>query len=32
MQWIDGQLEADPRLAQDVDDLLDEMEIEQELE
>ncbi len=31
MQWIDGQLEADPRLGQDVDELLDEMKIEQEL-
>ena len=31
MQWIDGQLEADPRLAQEVDELLDEMKIEQEL-
>ncbi len=31
MQWIDEQLEADPRLAQEVDALLDEMKIEQEL-
>jgi len=31
MQWIDDQLEADPRLAEEVDQLLDEMKIEQEL-
>jgi transcriptional regulator with XRE-family HTH domain len=31
MQWIDGQLGAGPRLAQEVDELLDEMKIEQEL-
>jgi DNA-binding transcriptional regulator YiaG len=31
MNWIDGQLEADPKLASDVDELLAEMRIEQEL-
>ena len=31
MDWIDGQLEADPKLARDVDELLNKMRIEQEL-
>ncbi len=31
MQWIDGQLEADPRLAREVDELVNEMKLEQEL-
>jgi DNA-binding transcriptional regulator YiaG len=31
MKWIDGQLEADPKLAGDVDQLLTEMRIEQEI-
>jgi transcriptional regulator with XRE-family HTH domain len=31
MDWIDDQLEADPKLARDVDELLNEMRIEQEL-
>ena len=31
MQWIDGQLEANPRLAREVDELVDEMKLEQEL-
>jgi len=31
MEWIDGQLEADPRLARKVDDLVNEMKLEQEL-
>ena len=31
MDWIDGQLKADPKLASDVDELLTEMKIEQEL-
>ena len=30
-QWIDGQLEADPRLARGVDELVNEMKLEQEL-
>jgi len=29
--WIDDQLEANPKLARDVDELLNEMRIEQEL-
>ena len=31
MEWVDGQLSDDPLLAQDVDDLLNEMKLEQEL-
>jgi transcriptional regulator with XRE-family HTH domain len=31
MNWIDGEIRSDPRLAQDVDALLDEMKLEQEL-
>ena len=31
MQWIDGELEADPRLAREVDELVNEMKLEQEL-
>lgn len=31
MEWIDGQLKADPRLARKVDDLVNEMKLEQEL-
>ena len=31
MDWINGELEADPKLARDVDELLNEMRIEQEL-
>ncbi|MEW6363421.1 MAG: helix-turn-helix domain-containing protein [Acidobacteriota bacterium] len=31
MQWIDGQLAADPKLASDVEALLAEMKIEQEI-
>lgn len=31
MDWVDGQLGGDPRLAQDVDDLLNEMKLEQDL-
>lgn len=31
MEWIDGQLEADPRLARKVDDLVNKMKLEQEL-
>jgi predicted XRE-type DNA-binding protein len=31
MDWIDGQLDADPKLARDVDNALNEMRIEQEL-
>jgi transcriptional regulator with XRE-family HTH domain len=31
MRWVDGQIEADPRLAKEVDELLNEMKIEQEL-
>jgi DNA-binding transcriptional regulator YiaG len=31
IDWIDGQLKADPKLARDVDELLNEMRIEQEL-
>jgi transcriptional regulator with XRE-family HTH domain len=31
MQWVDGQIAADPRLAKEVDELLNEMKIEQEL-
>jgi transcriptional regulator with XRE-family HTH domain len=31
MDWIDGQLRADPALANEVDALLNEMRIEQEL-
>jgi DNA-binding transcriptional regulator YiaG len=30
-QWIDGQLEANPRLAREVDELVNEMKLEQEL-
>lgn len=31
MRWIDGQLGADPRLAREVDELVNEMRLEQEL-
>lgn len=31
MDWIDGEIRSDPRLARDVDALLDEMKLEQEL-
>jgi transcriptional regulator with XRE-family HTH domain len=31
MEWIDGQLKADPRLTRKVDDLVNEMKLEQEL-
>jgi transcriptional regulator with XRE-family HTH domain len=31
MRWIDGQLEADPDLAQDVEELLSEMRVEQQI-
>jgi len=31
MEWIDGQIEADPRLAREVDELVGEMKLEQEL-
>ena len=31
MEWIDGRLEADPKLASEVDELLAEMKIAQEL-
>ena len=31
MQWVDGQVKADPRLAKEVDELVNEMKIEQEL-
>lgn len=31
MAWIDEQLEADPRLAREVDDILSEMRLEQDL-
>ena len=31
MKWIDGQLEADPGLAREVDELVNEMKLEQEL-
>jgi len=31
MAWIDEQLEADPRLAQEVDEILGEMRLEQDL-
>lgn len=31
MRWVDAQLEADPRLAEDVDALISEMKLEQEL-
>lgn len=31
MDWVDGQLSGDTRLAQDVDDLLNEMRLEQDL-
>jgi transcriptional regulator with XRE-family HTH domain len=31
MEWIDGQLEANPRLAREVDQLVNEMKLEQEL-
>lgn len=31
IDWINGQLDADPKLARDVDELLNEMRIEQEL-
>ena len=31
MEWIGGQLEADPRLARKVDDLVNKMKLEQEL-
>jgi len=31
MRWVDAELEADPRLAEDVDALIAEMKLEQEL-
>jgi predicted XRE-type DNA-binding protein len=31
MEWIDGRLEADPRLAREVDEILSEMRIGQDL-
>ena len=31
MEWIDGQLEADPSFAQEVNDLVNEMKLEQEI-
>ena len=31
MRWVDSQLEADPRLAREVDELVNEMKLEQEL-
>jgi transcriptional regulator with XRE-family HTH domain len=31
MKWVDGQLEADPRLAQAVEDLVLQMKIEQQI-
>jgi DNA-binding transcriptional regulator YiaG len=31
MEWVDEQIDADARLAQDVDQLLDEMKLEQDL-
>lgn len=31
MEWIDSQLEADPRLAREVDEVLNEMKLDQEL-
>ena len=31
MDWIDGELQADPRLARDVEALVSEMKLEQEL-
>ena len=31
MQWVDAQIEKDPRLARKVDELVNEMKLEQEL-
>ena len=31
MEWIDGQLKADPRLAHEVDELVNKMRLDQEL-
>ena len=31
MQWIDGQLEADPQFAREVEELVDQMKLEQEI-
>ena len=31
MEWVDGQINGDPQLAQDVDALLNEMKLEQDL-
>jgi len=31
MEWIDGQLKADPRLEREVDELVNQMKLEQEL-
>ena len=31
MAWIDGQLKADPRLAREVDELVNEMRLDQQL-
>lgn len=31
MEWVDEQLKADPRLAREVDETLDEMRLEQDL-
>ena len=31
MEWIDGRLKADPRLAREVDEILGEMRLEQDL-
>lgn len=31
MKWIDRQIAADPRLAKEVDEIIDEMKLEQEL-
>lgn len=31
MEWIDGQLKVDPRLAHEVDELVNKMRLDQEL-
>jgi len=31
MEWIDGEIAADPNLARDVEEMLDEMQLEQQL-
>jgi len=31
MRWIDGQIETDPKLAREVEEIVNEMKIEQEL-